>query len=110
MVPLIFWIWFYHVNRTLQSLNLKDMQLNNWTDVSVQQLATIVNWHTLDHMTKWFSNYMSNSTFDSVHLVITKYSVTLFGLFVREWGNNLLYQGIKIITYSDKGEKCHWNL
>jgi hypothetical protein len=36
--------------------------------------------------------------FYSVHLVITKYSVTLFGLFVRKWGNKLLQQGIKIRT------------
>jgi len=27
-----------------------------WTDILVQLLTTIVNWHVLHHMTTWFSS------------------------------------------------------
>jgi len=42
---------------------------NIWTQVSVEQLATMVSWHMIQHMTAWLSSSVLNSPWDLICFV-----------------------------------------
>jgi len=61
------------------------------SDVYMQQLATLVSWHTLDHVTTQFGNFVTNTCWDLVCFMV---EVSI--LFVQYMGDKLLDQRINI--------------
>jgi len=46
---------------------LRDSEIKNRIDPFLQQLATLLNWHMLNHTTTWCSSFVSNGCWDSVY-------------------------------------------
>jgi hypothetical protein len=63
--------------------------LNNGTNVFVQQLATLMRWHILYHMTTWFSSILSNSRWDSICFVVAQW---WHSFFIKTMNDKLLEQ------------------